>query len=141
MRNDLIHAARGVLGPMGFAGRAFDPDAEIGGNLADALLTKTILKDKIRDFAVFLVKGDIIKTKPFGHRVLDLLNADLPFGTIGDFIGNARTPAPIPICIPAFGQIQIAGDNATERVYGIVVRVKQVLTDDAVVPLAGLPHH
>ena len=138
VRNDLIHATRGVLGPLGFAGRAFDPDAEIGGNLADALLPKTIqLKDKIRDFAVFLIEGDIIKTKPFGHHVLDLLNADLPFGTIGDFIGDARTPAAIPICIPALRQIQIAGDNATERVYGVVVRVKQVLTDDAVVPLAG----
>ena len=81
-------------------------------------------KEEFRNLAVLFIIRDIIKTKPLGHNTLYLLNGDLPVRPIDDLIRNPRPPAAVSVGIPALGQIQIAGNNATEWILGIVVRIQ-----------------
>ena len=137
VRDYLIHTMRSMLGPIGFARRLFDPDPEITRNFTNRLLAEMVqVKYKFRHFAVLFIIDNVIKTKSLSHCTLCLLNADLPDRTVGNVIRNTGTLTTVAVFVPALGQIQVAGNDTAERVFCIVVRIKQMLTYDAIIFLA-----
>ena len=135
---DIVSPFSGVFRTGGTIGRPLGPTPEVLGDLRHRPLAKAVhLRPELRNLAIVLIGRDEGETDPLTDGPADLIESDGPFRPVAQVIRNARFTAAIPIVGPLFGQKQVTGHHTGKGVHRIILHVKQMLTHDTVVYLAG----
>jgi len=117
--------------------RTLRPDSKVLWDLRHIVVPHTVQRpEKRRLSSVSFIKRQPGQTDPVGRRSLDLVQGDLPLGSIGHLIGNAGLSTTDAILIPGLlRQVEVSVEQGMEPVRGIA----QMDADHAVLRLAYGP--